>query len=79
MPAANRNAGKEFSEQRIPGSTFFDLDAISDKNTELAHMVPHVENFNVSMSQIGVSRDNVIVIYDTTGIFSAARCWYMLR
>lgn len=79
MPAAKRNGSKEFSEQRIPGATFFDLDAVSDQNSSLPHMMPPADEFSVHMSQIGLNRHDVIVVYDTIGCFSAPRAWYMFK
>jgi thiosulfate/3-mercaptopyruvate sulfurtransferase len=63
----------------IPGARFFDIDAISDPHTALPHMQPTPEDFAKAMGALGVAADNVIVVYDQYGLFSAARAWWSLR
>src|SRR5580700_7197811 len=47
----------------IPGAIFFDIEALSDHSTSLPHMLPTPEAFSSSMSALGVSDNNTIVIY----------------
>ena len=70
LPKAQRDAAKEFSQQRIPGATFFDLNEIRDKNTKLPRMMPSQQDFEVAMSQIGLKQDDIVIVYDCAGIFS---------
>ena len=79
LPAANRDPRAEYLERHIPGAVFFDLDAISDQNTDLPHMMPTPVSFAASMGKLGVGDGAQIVVYDGAGLFSAARVWWMLR
>jgi thiosulfate/3-mercaptopyruvate sulfurtransferase len=79
LPAANRNARTEFETTRIPCAQFFDIDAISDKNTTLPHMLPSPEKFASAVSNLGVGNDKKIICYDSVGLFSAARVWWMFK
>ena len=79
MPALKRNARAEFVDAHIPGAQFFDLDAASDTNTSLPHMMPSVEKFARDMQELGAANDKHIIAYDTLGLFSAARLWWMLK
>lgn len=79
MPATKRDAKAEFEANHIPGARFFDLDASSDQNTSLPHMMPSAEKFAADMGAMGVKSDTHVVCYDTAGLFSAARCWWMLK
>ncbi len=79
MPAANRDARDEYKVAHIPGAVFFDIDAISDTSSPLPHMLPTMEAFAASVSGLGISNADQIVIYDTVGLFSAARAWWMFR
>lgn len=63
---------------RLPGAVFFDLEACSDHEDPLPHMLPSPEDFGRCMGAMGVSETDEIVIYDTAGLPSAARCWWML-
>ena len=70
LPNAKRDAAKEFSQQRIPGATFFDMNEIRDKSTKLPRMMPSQQEFEVAMSQIGLKHDDIVIVYDGNGIFS---------
>lgn len=74
-----RDARADFAEARIPGAVFFDLDAISDPDDALPHMLPSPASFAASLGLLGVTRDSAVVVYDTAGLFSAARAWWMLK
>ncbi|WP_336977780.1 3-mercaptopyruvate sulfurtransferase [Brevundimonas nasdae] len=74
-----RDARADFEQAHIPGAVFFDLDAISDRGSPLPHMMPTPEAFRASVGALGLSVDDQIVVYDTTGLFSAARVWWMLK
>jgi thiosulfate/3-mercaptopyruvate sulfurtransferase len=63
----------------IPGALFFDIEDLSDHATTLPHMLPTPEAFSHSMSALGVTDTNTIVIYEQQSVFSAPRAWWMLR
>ena len=79
LPAAKRNAKAEFLKERIPGAQFFDIDDISDTATSLPHMLPSPEKFTSRMKRLGIGDGKKVIAYDTAGIFSAARAWWMFR
>ncbi|MCA8896307.1 MAG: 3-mercaptopyruvate sulfurtransferase [Amphiplicatus sp.] len=79
MPAAARSGRAEYEAAHIPGALFFDIDAISDRATDLPHMLPSESDFAAAMCAAGVGNDSDIVVYDAHGLFSAARAWWMLR
>ena len=70
-----------FRKNRIPQARFFDLDEVKDPDSPYPHMLPTCEAFAEAMSNIGVRRDDTIVVYDTEelGIFSAPRVGWTLR
>lgn len=74
-----RDAAAQFAEAHIPGAVFFDLEAVSDADSPLPHMLSAPEAFAASVGALGVSADDHIVVYDTAGLFSAARVWWMFR
>ena len=79
MPAAKRDAKQEFLVSHILGAQFFDLDAASDQNTNLPHMLPSAEKFAHDLGVLGAGDGKMIICYDTVGLFSAARLWWMLK
>jgi thiosulfate/3-mercaptopyruvate sulfurtransferase len=79
LPAAKRSAKAEFDFKHIPGAQFFDLDAISDTESKLPHMLPIAEKFGREVGKLGVSANKRIICYDSVGLFSAPRAWWMLK
>lgn len=79
MPADKRDPGAEFRTCHIPRAQFFDIDATSDQSSDLPHMVPDADQFARQVAALGIGQDNCVVVYDTQGIFSAARVWWLLR
>lgn len=79
MPDMARDALAEYKAAHIPGARFFDIDAMSDQRSELPHMMPSVEKFMSRMRKMGIGDGHQIVVYDTLGLFSAARVWWMFR
>ncbi len=63
----------------IPGAFFFDIEAISDHSTPLPHMAPTPAQFADSVSAMGISETDHVVIYDRQGLFSAARVWWTFK
>jgi len=79
LPGSDRDAKAEYEAAHIPGARFFDLDDVSDNRSELPHMVPPVEKFMSRMRALGVGDGHQIVVYDSQGIFSAARVWWLFK
>lgn len=80
MPASGRDGHAEFLERRIPGARFFDFDRrIKDQSSPLPHMLPDPALFEAEVRVLGIGNDSRIVCYDSSGIFSAPRAWWMFR
>ena len=79
MPATKRSGQAEFLEARIPGAQFFDIDLISDTESTLPHMLPSAEKFSSHVRKLGVGDGTKVICYDSAGLFSAARVWWMFR
>ncbi len=79
MPSAGRNAREEYLAEHIPGALFFDIDEIADTSNPLPHMLPSPEKFSSRMRAMGIGDGTRVVVYDTEGIFSAPRAWWMFR
>lgn len=79
LPMQNKNARAEYDERHIPGAIFFDIDDIAEKDTTLPHMLPSTEKFASRVRKLGIGDGNRIVVYDGTGMMSAARVWWMFR
>lgn len=74
-----RDGRPDFETTRLPGAVFLDLDASSDPDSPLPHMLPTPAAFAARMGGLGISDQDAIVVYDTVGIRSSARVWWMFR
>ena len=79
LPTAGRNAKEEYLKEHIPGALFFDIDDLSDEKSTLPHMLPSTVKFASRMKKMGVGDGMRIIVYDTIGLFSAARVWWTFR
>ncbi len=79
MPGSGRDAKAEFEAGHIPGARFFDIDEISDEQSDLPHMAPPVEKFVSRVRALGIGDGHRVVVYDSSGIFSAPRVWWLFR
>ena len=80
MPASGRDAVSEWNEAHIPGARYFDFDGrVCDPHASLPHMMPDAELFTREMQALGLNRDSLVVVYDSLGMFSSPRVWWMLR
>jgi thiosulfate/3-mercaptopyruvate sulfurtransferase len=79
MPGSGRDAKAEYAAAHLPGARFFDIDEIADQRSPLPHMAPPVEKFMSRMRAMGVGDGHQVVVYDSTGVFSAPRVWWTFR
>ena len=76
MPQTKRSGIKEYKNQHIPNSIFFDLDANSKKEIDLPHMLVNQSDWEQIVSKMGVKNEDEIVIYDNSDVISSCRCWF---
>jgi thiosulfate/3-mercaptopyruvate sulfurtransferase len=74
-----RDGRPDFEAARLPGAVFFDLEASSDPDSDLPHMLPTAQAFAARMGRLGLGETDHIVVYDTVGIRSSARAWWMFH
>jgi thiosulfate/3-mercaptopyruvate sulfurtransferase len=79
LPTSGRDAKDEYLAEHIPGALFFDIDDLVDEASDLPHMLPSQVKFASRMKKMGIGDGMKIVVYDSTGLFSAARVWWTFR
>jgi thiosulfate/3-mercaptopyruvate sulfurtransferase len=80
LPGSGRDPAAEYAAGHIPGAVFFDLDASSDPDTPLPHMLPSAAAFAARMTTLGLHDSDDLVVYDGSGAnLSAARVWWTFR
>ena len=79
LPDTGRNAKAEYLQEHIPGAAFFDLDVIADPANSLPRKFPPADVFASEVGKLGIGNDTHVVAYDTPGLYSAARVWWLFR
>ena len=79
LPGITPTAREDYDRGHIPGAVFFDIDDIAEPGTSLPHMIPSPELFARKMEGLGIGGDDRVVVYDSAGLSSAGRAWWMLR
>ena len=79
MPSMGRSGHDEYLAAHIPGARFLDIDEVADKANPAPHSLPSAADFARAMEQLGINRDDRIVVYDNSPTRTAARGWFMLR
>jgi len=79
LPNSGRDAEHEYRAAHIPGAVFFDIDRIADTDSALPHMLPDADRFARAAGRLGIDNGTTVVVYDSLGLFSAARAWWMFR
>ncbi|WP_028865205.1 sulfurtransferase [Psychromonas aquimarina] len=80
MPNVNRDGQLEWFKERIPGALFFDFDReVCNQHSDLPHMMPSEADFQQSAQNLGIRQSSTIVVYDSLGIFSSPRVWWMFK
>src|SRR5690348_11264591 len=79
LPGIAPTAQEDYDRGHIPGAAFFDIDDIAQPGTSLPHMIPSADLFGRKMEALGIGDDDRVVVYDSVGLSSAGRAWWMLR
>src|ERR1700744_5906230 len=79
LPDKQRDTKAEYQSAHIPRAVFFDIDDLSDETSPLPHMLAPAAKFASRMRKLGLGDGNLIVVYDSAGVYSSPRAWWMLR
>ena len=79
LPTDGRDPRAEFLAAHIPGARFLDIGEVADKSNPAPHMLPSTADFGRAMTELGVGRDDRIIVYDNSPLRTAARGWFMFR
>ncbi|MDC3157219.1 rhodanese-like domain-containing protein [Candidatus Pelagibacter bacterium] len=76
LPIIKRNSFDEYKVSHITNSIFFDIDKYSNQKTNLPHMLPSKEDWEIIVSNLGINNSDHIIVYDNSEVFSSCRVWY---
>ena len=81
----HKNSKINYKVEHLDGAFFIDLNTqLADIKNDYAdggrHPLPEIENFAKTLTHLGITKDNHIVIYDDkNGSNASARFWWMLK
>ena len=76
MPQTKRSGFEEYKSCHIPNAIFFDIDENSRKDTSLPHMLIDQMSWDSIVSNMGIKKNDKIVIYDNSDVISSCRGWF---
>ncbi len=83
--SAGKDAQANYAAQHLEGSYFVDLNTqLADIQADVSiggrHPLPSPQQFSETLSNLGISEDSHVVVYDDkNGANAAARLWWMLK
>lgn len=76
-PLAEMDNDAVYRSERIPGSTFVDIDVVADKSIEkVSHQTPREKEWNLFMGNLDISKHDEIVLYDDNTVAGACKFWW---
>lgn len=69
-----------YPELQIKGARVFDIkNNFSDTSNPLPNTFPSEAQFTAECQKLGINSNSIIVVYDTLGIYSSPRAWWMFK
>ena len=66
--------------QQIPNARFFDIKKdFSDVLADFPSTIPSELQFEQSAQDLGINKNSFIVVYDSKGIYSSPRAWWLFK
>ncbi|MBE7210839.1 MAG: sulfurtransferase, partial [Gluconacetobacter diazotrophicus] len=79
LPGERFDPARAFADGHVPGARRFDIELFSDPDSELPHTVPGQARFRRLVEALGIGSDSRVVVYDQSGVASAARAWWLFE
>jgi len=79
LPDTGRDARAEYLAEHIAGAVFFDYARVADPENPLPRKFPPPQRFAEEAGALGIDNSTHVVAYDTLGLYSAARAWWLFR
>ncbi len=70
----------QYQDIQIKGARFFDItNVFSDTESPLPNTLPDPEKFAIAAKKLGINNESKIVVYDSLGIYSSPRAWWLIK
>ena len=75
----DRTARDAYLEAHVPGAAFLDHRTISDPDAPYMFMLPETERLGRAVGSLGISADDLVVVYSSETLMWATRAFWVLR
>ena len=80
LNASQPNGKSKSNKLQIIGARPFDITRVfSDKSSSFPNTFPSKKQFEESCQELGINSSSKIVVYDSLGIYSSPRVWWMFK
>lgn len=80
FPTSESQGVDAFKAGHIPSARHIDIDGWASSKHDLPHMMPSPQAFSRTLSQLGITRNDNVVVYDsTTSYMASTRLWYTFK
>ena len=80
IPKVGKKKVEVEESKQIVGARFFDIKKVfSDQEATYPNTILSADDFQERAQALGINNDSCIVVYDTHGIYSAPRVWWLFK
>lgn len=80
IPKVTEKSDKNVVKNQLPNAIFFDIkNNFSDANSKYPNTLVSQEEFEFKVQNLGVNTDSCIIVYDSLGMYSSPRVWWMFK
>ena len=80
LDASQSNDKSKSNRVQITGARPFDIkDTFSDKSSSFPNTFPSKKQFEESCQELGISSSSKIIVFDSLGVYSSPRVWWMFK
>ncbi len=80
IPKVGKSKEVKVGPRQIAGARFFDIKKVfSDQEAKYPNTILSPEDFQDRVQELGINNNSCIVVYDTHGIYSAPRVWWLFK
>jgi len=77
---SHQKTDAKFEEFQIPNARFFDIKKVfSIQGAAFPNTALHPKDFEKEARKLGINKNSCIVVYDTHGVYSSPRVWWLFR
>ena len=77
--SAEEHARDRYLDAHVPGAAFLDHAVLSDPSADYMYMLPDADRLAAGIGGLGISNDDLVVVYSSDTLMWATRAFWVLR